>query len=234
MAMTCGSSSAQGSQDAWDPERVTDEPKKKTWWDKGAKGKKKKLRSVQHWLKMNEENFAKMDKNDFVQQGLDEWEFPSCHFRKKAQRWQLLRYFAFLLQMVLKLVKVWQPTRTQKKHYGLGVSTPARIALLIMHSGPLPQESVLQLKSIRRFLFGRLARETENLKAFKTHKDEEEENDKRMSTAFLIKDHITDFMLPLVKEGKLPKLNPNLPALKQYEHVWDDCEYMLPDGCIAC
>ena len=93
---------------------------------------------------------------------------------------------------------------------------------------------VCQLKSIRRFLFGRLARETENLKAFKTHKDEEEENDKRMSTAFLIKDHIIDFMLPLVKKGNLPKLNPNLPALKQYEHVWEDCEYMLPDGCIAC
>ena len=230
MAMASGSSTAQGSQEPWNPEQVTDDPKKKNWWDKGAKGRKKKMRSIEHWLKQNQENFAKMDQNDFVQPGLAEWEYPAYDFREQARKWELLRYFAFLLQMVIKLVKVWVPTRAQIKHYGLGVQTPARTALLIMHTGPLPDMSVVQLKNIKRFLFGRVAKDTENLKAFQEQADEEVANDKKMTTAFWMKDHINDVMIPLVKDGHLPKLNPNLPALQQYDHVWEDNECMLLYG----
>ena len=192
------------------------------------------MRSFEHWLQLNQQNFANMEHNDVVQPGLDEWRFPAYAFRQQARKWEVLRYFAFLLQMVLKLVKVWHPTRAHIKRYGLGVNTPARIASLIMHSGPLPQESVVQLKSIRRVLFGRLARETVNLKSFQAQAEKEADDDKTMATACWVKDHINDVMIPVVKGGHLPKLNPNLPALKQYEHVWEDYEYMFPHGCIAC
>ena len=40
--MASGSSTAQGSQEPWDPERVTDEPKSKNWWDRGNTGRRKK------------------------------------------------------------------------------------------------------------------------------------------------------------------------------------------------
>ena len=188
------------------------------------------MRIMEHWLKWNEPNFVSMGQNDFVEHGLKEEDFPSYKFRQEARKWELARYFAFLLQMILKLVKVWFPTRRQVSHYGLGVNTPARVALLIMHSGPLPQESVIQLKSIKRFLFGRGASTTEDVKTFEALSLEEAAKDKTMHTAFWVKQHINDVMIPLVKEERLPKLNPNLPGTKQYDDVWQDREYRLPEG----
>ena len=232
-ATTAKSSS---SHQKWDPE-AQDKPKAKHWWEKGKAGKKKKLRAMKHWVDLNHANFAKMDKNDFVdndKNGLKEWEFPAHEFRKHARKWEILRYFSFLLQMVIKFVKVWHPTRAQKKHYGLGCHTAARIALTMMHTGPLPRESVLQLRSIKRVLWGRVASDSENLKVFESESRKEAENDKSMTVAFLIRDHIKDVLIPLVKDGTFPMVNPNRPILPQYQEVWEECEYMLPQGLIAC
>ena len=113
--------SAQSSQEQWDPEQVTDEPKSKRWWDKGKAGRKKKLRALDHWVSLNHKNFKNMHQNDFVPGGLDEWEFPAYEFRTQARKWEVLRYFSFLIQMVLKLVKVWHPTRAQNKTLWTGV-----------------------------------------------------------------------------------------------------------------
>ena len=103
-----------------------------------------------------------------------------------------------------------------------------------MHTGPLPRESVVQMKSIKRILFGRVAKDSENLKAFKAEAEKEAENDKTMTTAFWIRDHVKDVIIPMVKDGTLPKVNPNIQILPQYNDIWQECEYMLPQGFIAC
>ena len=123
--------------------------------------------------------------------------------------------------MVLLLIRVWRPTRQQIKHYGMGVDTPARRALVIMHSGDLPKESVTQLRSLKRHLYGRVARETENLKEFNAVAEAEAESDNIMSVTYRILDHIEDVMLPALRAGKFPKLNMDCDALSQYDDCWE-------------
>ena len=124
--------------------------------------------------------------------------------------------------MVLKLIGAWRPTKMQLKHYGAGVHAAARRASLIHHTGPLPAESVMQLKSLKRYLYGRIARESENLATLEQRAHAESVSDIVMSTVYRIMDHIDDVMIPLVKLGKYPQINPNLDALTQYAEVMED------------
>jgi len=205
----------------WDPEEVADKPKHKNWWDKGAKGRKKKLRAVEHWLSLNQVNFRKMAECDFTKRALPASASPSSYFRRKARRFEIIRYFCFLFQMVLLFIRVWKPTRQQMKHYGLGVQTAARRALLMMHTGELPQDSVTQLTSLKRYLFNRVARETENLAAFNKVSEDEHTSDGIMSVCFRIRDHIDEVMLPALRAGKFPKFNLEYDALSQYSDCWE-------------
>ena len=216
------STAASSASQNWNPEEVADERKDKTWWTKGTKGRKKKMRAVEHWLKKNQENFVKMDECDFVKRSLPPQESPSAYFRKTARKFELIRYFVFLFQMLLLFIRIWRPTKAQVKHYGLGVQTEARRALVIIHSGELPPESVAQLKSLKRHLFGRLARETENLSTINSIAQKESDSDTVMSTTYRIMDHVDEVMIPAVMKGTFPKLNPAFDALTQYAGCWED------------
>ena len=215
-------SSQSGAPAPWDPESVEDGLKSKSWWDKGAKGRKKKLRATEYWVRKNQENFSNMSLCDFTKRAVPSEESPSYYFRNNARKFEVIRYFVFLFQMVLLFIRVWRPTRKQVRHYGMGVDTPARRALVMIHSGELPAESVSQLKSLKRHLYGRVARETENLKELTQIAEAEADSDMVMSITFRILDHIELVMLPAVLEGKFPKLNVNYDSLSQYEDCWEE------------
>ena len=170
---------------------------------------------------MNQENFRNMGVCDFTKQAVPPEKSPSFYFRNNARKFEVMRYFVYLYQMVLLLVRVWKPTRKQVKHYGMGVDTSERRALVIIHSGELPDESISQLKSLKRYLYGRLARETENLKEFTAVAEAEVKSDTVMAITFRIRDHIETHMLPAVTEGKFPKLNPDYDSLSQYQDSWE-------------
>ena len=204
-----------------DPEHVKDDAKLKNWWQQGTKRRNQKMRSIEHWLRFNQPNFMNMAVCDFPKQAVPPQESPSFHFRNEARKFEVIRYFVFLYQMVLLLIRVWRPTRWQVEHYGMGVDTPARRALVMIHSGLLPAESISQLKSVKRHLYGRAAKKTENLNEFNAVAEAEADSDMVMSISFRILDHIEDVMLPAVLNGKFPKLNPDFDSLAQYEDCWE-------------
>ena len=206
----------------WDPEDVVDAPKSKKWWQRGSRGRKKKLRSVAHWLKQNQANFTEMGQNDFTQPGIPDDQSPSFAFRQTADKYQVIRYFCFLIQMVMTLVRVWKPTRQQVKHYGLGVHTPQRRALIMMHSGELPQESQMQLKSLQRHLWGRVAKEAVNLSSIESVCRTENESDHHMAALYRLRDHISDVMLPGITSGKYPPVAVDVDPQTQYSECWKD------------
>ena len=80
----------------------------------------------------------------------------------------------------------------------------------------------MQLTSLKRYLYGRIARESENLATLEQRAHAESVSDSIMSTVYRIMDHIDDVMIPLVKLGKYPQTNPNLDALTQYAEVMED------------
>ena len=178
------------------------------------------MRAQGHWDRLNQRNFVLMHECDFTKPALPASESPSYYFRMDARYHEFNRYFSFLFQMIIKICRVWRPTRKQVKHYGVGVQTPARTALLIHHSGQLPENSVLQLNSLKRYLTGRVARESEGLKAFEDITANEAKSDMIMSCTYRILDHVTENILPMVKNGTLPKLNLKHDAISQYDHCW--------------
>ena len=111
----------------------------------------------------------------------------------------------------------------QVKHYGHGMSTPARIALFMMHCGELSPDSVKQLTSLKRYLFGRVAQDSENYKVFDAVAKGEAVSDQIMTMTFRIIDHIKEVMLPEVKNGTFPKLNVEYCPLEQYADCWQVC-----------
>ena len=163
-----------------------------------------------------------MDENDFWQEGIEDSDSPSYEFRWAAPKYQLIRYLVFLLQMVLTLVRVWKPTRQQVKHYGLGVHTPQRRALLMMHSGELPQESIVQLRSLQRHLWGRVAKEATQLSTIENVTRIENESDHQMSALYRLKDHVQEVMLPGITAGRWPKVQVNADPQKQYADCWQE------------
>ena len=181
------------------------------------------MRAIQHWLKTNQANFEKMAVCDFTKRAVPPEQSPSFYFRRHARKFEVLRYFCFLFQMVLLFIRVFRPTRQQLKHYGLGVQTPARVALLMMHSGTLPQDSITQLTSLKRHLFNRVARETENYKEFQDIAENESKSDSKMSMTYRIIDHVNDVMLPALRDGRFPKFNVGFDALSQYDECWEVC-----------
>ena len=126
--------------------------------------------------------------------------------------------------MVLTLVRVWKPTRQQVKHYGLGVHTPQRRALLMMHSGELPPESKVQLRSLERHLWGRVAQEAVNLSTIENVCRAENEADHQMTALFRLKDHIEEVMLPGITAGRWPKVALDQSPQDQYGECWQDRE----------
>ena len=177
------------------------------------------MRAVNHWFKMGKGNVGNMAVCDFTKRGLSENESPSYWFRRQARKFEVIRCFVFLAQMVLKFVRVWRPTREQIKHYGMGVYTPGRIALLMMHTAELPQDAVTQLTSLKRHLFNRVSHETGRLKAL-TQVVKEEQSDDMMAVTSGIRDQINRVVFPALREGRLPKFNVDHDALTQYEDCW--------------
>ena len=100
----------------------------------------------------------------------------------------------------------------------------------MMHSGELPVESVTQLTSLKRHLFCRVCRETENLKAFNEVSENEHNSDSLMGLTFRVRDHIQEVMIPALLAGKFPKLNSKYDALPQYEDCWEVCSLRKQGG----
>ena len=196
--------------------------KGRKWNPKTSRGKTKLLRASEHWLECNKKNFPKMAEIDFTERGLLEHESPACRFRQEARPFELTRYFLFLFQMCLTFFRVWRPTKQQLKHYGVGLQSAGRRALLIMHSQELPPDSVTQLTSLRRHLFARVARESEKRCFAEKPMDKEMEQDAEMSTTYCIRDHISVSLLERAKLGSWPKLNLQYALLRQYEAVYKD------------
>ena len=190
--------------------------------DQRGQRPQEKTRAIEHWLRQNQMNFTKMDECDFTKRAVPESDSPLSYFRAHGRKFEVLRYFVFLFQMVLKLVRVWRPTRKQLKDYGAGVHTAARRALLIHHTGPLPPESSMQFKSFKRYLYCRVAREAENLTMIEETAKAEFSSDAVMGMVYRIMDHIDDVMIPLVKAGTFPRINVEHNALTQYAEVMED------------
>ena len=199
-----------------------DAPKTQRWWEKGGKGKRKKYRATLDWLRKLQPNFVSMGENDFWQPSMPESVAPSSTFRAYAPRYQLIRYFAFLLQMVITLVRVWKPTRKQVKHYGLGVDSPQRRALLMVHSGELPLESVVQLRSVQRHLWGRISEEAEDSSSIENMCKLENESDQQMNALFKLQAHVVEVMLPGITAGRWPRVAVDVDPMTQYRECWKD------------
>ena len=144
------------------------------------------------------------------------------HFRRGPRR-NLARALLFLLQVVIRIVTHFRPGPQVIAQYGLGVSTPPRLAILLLLEGLMNEATWESLTSQRRQLFLRALKEGESTKRLSEILGEEIVTDIQNETKAALQDLFVTTLGPLVRARKLPVLDFAREDLdKQYDNVWKE------------
>ena len=143
-------------------------------------------------------------------------------FRRGSRR-NLARALLFLLQVIIRIVTHFRPSQEVIKEYGLGVSTPPRLAILFLIEGKINESTWESLTSRRRQLFLRALKEGESTKRLSEVLSEEINDDIQHETKTALKELFLTTLTPLLRSGKLPMLDfTRLDLDKQYDNVWKE------------
>jgi hypothetical protein len=98
---------------------------------------------VAHKLLQVPEKFSKLHEDP--EEGIQKMtQYPSDRFLQEAEPWLLARYCNFLLQSVMILTRVFRVPKKISETYGIGCSSAARLALLMMRTMQLENPEAFQ------------------------------------------------------------------------------------------
>jgi len=177
------------------------------------------LRAVAHKLTKVPENFAKLHEDPEADMPKIE-RYPSDRFLDEAEHWMLARYCNFLLQSVMLLTRVFQVPKNIAQIYGVGCNTAARLALLMMRTKRLENPEALQLKAVKRHLYARILRESDNRDQIQETTKQEWMDDRLTNLNGRLDDFLQAHVCPGILEGKYPKTNLEADMWKQWGDVW--------------
>ena len=138
-------SSSSGLPQAQRP--AAEAPPKKSRWFTSIKGKKRLARAIRHRNLQQVARLAALTGPPVGDWSMGRGESRLEHFRRGPRR-NLARALLFLLQVVIRIVTHFRPGPQVIAQYGLGVSTPPRLAILLLLEG-LMNEATLFLRAER-------------------------------------------------------------------------------------
>ena len=213
--------------------------KSKKSWKQGRQGKQKLARAIRFHMSKNEENMARIGDFPFgaFTELVPEADSP-LHKLRQGPKWQMCRMAMFLLQMVMNLAKSYSPNPGLIRHFGSGLRTAPRMALLIHHETIIQDQWERQLCRKKNF-FARALKEGESLKVISegviTQDPDNEwkvhlEEDTREKCKLLIQEHAEHY----TEKGMVSKVD----NAKNYENMvthqsWEaGVIYAVYAGCI--
>ena len=177
------------------------------------------LRAVAHKLLMVPENFSKLHEDP--EEGMKKMtHYPSDRFLNEAEPWLLARYCNFLLQSVMILTRVFGVPKKISQIYGVGFSTAARLALLMMRTMQLENPEALQLKIVQRHLYARMLQESDNREQIQQTTKQEWAEDRLTNLNGRLDEFLQSHVYPGILEGRYPKTNLEADIAKQWDDVW--------------
>ena len=213
-------SSSSGLPQAQRP--AAEAPPKKSRWFKSIKGKKRLARAIRHRNLQQVARLAALTGPPVGEWSMGRSESRLEHFRRGPRR-NLARALLFLLQVVIRIVTHFRPGPQVIAQYGLGVSTPPRLAILLLLEGLMNEATWESLTSQRRQLFLRALKEGESTKRLSEILGEEIVNDIQNEAKAALQDLFVTTLGPLVRARKLPVLDfAREDVDKQYDNVWKE------------
>ena len=165
------------------------------------------------------ENFSKLHEDP--EQGHPKMkQYPSTRFLEEAEPWMLARYCNFLLQSVMMLTRVFRVPKKLSEIYGLGCSSAARLALLMMRTMQLQNPEAMQLKTVRRHLYARMLQESDDREQIQQTTKQEWAEDRLTNLNGRLDEFLLSHVCPGILEGRYPKTNLEADMAKQWDDVW--------------
>ena len=165
------------------------------------------------------ENFSKL--HEVPEAGITKVaRYPSDRFLNENRAWLLARYCNFLLQSVMILTRVFRVPKKIFQLYGVGCSTAARLALLMIRTMQLENREALQLKIVQRHLYARILQESDNREQIQQTTKQEWAEDRLTNLNRRLDEFLQLHMYPGIREGRYPKTNSEADIAKQWDDVW--------------
>ena len=209
---------------------------KKKWW----KNKRSLLRLIKHKREKQNEMWAKIGSDPHEGKPMMQWT-PSGQFLKRAEKWLLARYAAFVLQNCLLILRYWSPQVCfVANKFGEGVHSSARYACLVLQSEALPQQVMNRVTSLRRHLYARAIREHESAAAVEQTVSSEWDEDRSFAVSARLRTFLETKLKPEIENGRFPKTNLQRDFHPQWDEDWKEpmlcCQRTLhanvTGGCI--
>ena len=203
------------------PDTQTTVPKagKQLPWYRRRKGKRDMLRTVSHHTK-NEQGWFDRLHEDPEEEAPKLSVYPSSDFLVNAKPYLLSRYANFLLQSILMLARVFQVPKNLNVKYGLGCSTSARLALLMMRTRNLDNVAARRLTNVTRHLYARIIKESDDREQIKATVVKEWMDDRMSNLQERLDDFLEVHVAPKILAGEYPKTNFAEDITKQWDSVW--------------
>lgn len=210
-------------EEALPPEDVLPSGKRRDahWRQRGRKGKRDLLRAARHRAANSSKEYRSMWENPHAEQPLME-KRPSDDFIWHAEKFMLDRYCNFLLQSIMLMVRVFEPSFDLATKYGKGLMTSARCALLLIHTTSMHNAAAVRLMSLDRFLYARMLDDADNREQIDKEVQKEWEKDRLTSLGYRVERFIACEVLPRITHGTFPKTNFVYDPEQQWNDVWQD------------
>ena len=203
------------------PDTQTTVPKAGTKlpWYRRRKGKRDMLRTVSDHANKEQGWFARLHE-DPEEEAPKLSVYPSSDFLVNAEPYLLSRYANFLLQSILMLARVFQVPKHLNVKSGLGCSTSARLALLMMRTRDLENVAARRLTNLTRHLYARVIQESEDRDKIQATVVQEWMDDRMSNVQERLDYFLEVHVAPKILAGEYPKTNFAEDITKQWDSDW--------------
>ena len=191
------------------------------WKKRGRPGRRDLMRVIEHKAKMAPNEFRTMA-SDPNSDKTPMHKRPSDEFIWEADRMMLSRYCNYLLQSILFLVRVFEPSKQMITKYGKGLGSSARYALYLCHSATMDNPAAKRMMNLTRLLYGRMLTDLENRGEVDEEVKKQWDQYRLTSVGFRIQDLIEETIIPKVLDGSFPRTNFQYPVDNQWDDVWQE------------
>lgn len=191
------------------------------WRKKGKRGKRDLLRAIQNRVLKSAVAFKTLGEDpDAGKSKLRH--YPSDAFLKGSQKFMMSRYCNFLLQSLLILARVFQPSKLMQSTFGHGLMTSARVALFFCRTTEMTNRDALNMKDLKRNLYARMLTEAENRQDVENILKGEWDQDRESALNSRIDEWLPEHLEKNVLDGRYPLTNLSYDVENQWDHVWKE------------
>ena len=191
-------------------------------WYKGSRSKRRALlRAIAHHDTMEDAKFANISVDPY--EGSPKVpQLPSEAFLQNAEKFMLARYCTFLLQMILLILRSWEPSGEVLMKFRKGCGTAARQALFWLQTTELHPACRHKMSTCKVHLYHQMLTDACNRDKMEATLKDEWMEDRAFNVKLKLRSLVEGDIADRIRNGDLPKTHIPSDFTKQWENEWED------------